>query len=165
LRAIQTVRPPSVRFVLNDSTRSGSDTRNRARGAASGHVLASVDDDGVPKDDWLECLLAKCGDQNVLSVGGRILRRREDQRPSLRPEELGRTIGRAHGALRGTRASVRNLRDDNKSCRQGVPHGMRFFIPVSGRVTPGPDTELSPIQTTYRHSRLFLDMPLGRVRD
>lgn len=45
-------------------------SRNVGIGTASGEIVAFVDDDAIPHEDWLEKLMAPYEDQNVAAVGG-----------------------------------------------------------------------------------------------
>ncbi len=50
-----------------------SQARNRGVAESKGEIIAYLDDDAFPEEDWLENLLRAFDDPDVMSVGGRVL--------------------------------------------------------------------------------------------
>jgi cellulose synthase/poly-beta-1,6-N-acetylglucosamine synthase-like glycosyltransferase len=57
-----------VKLVLNDGVRGVSATRNVGIRASRGDIIANLDDDAVAESDWLERLVDRFRDPNVMAV-------------------------------------------------------------------------------------------------
>lgn len=62
---------PGVTTLANEGRRGLSEARNTGLRAASGALVAFVDDDAVPRDGWLAALIRPFADPDVAATGGR----------------------------------------------------------------------------------------------
>jgi glucosyl-dolichyl phosphate glucuronosyltransferase len=113
-------RLPDVKAVENVETPGLGGARNSGVEAASGDVVAFLDDDAVACEEWLNEFSAAYEDPNVLGVGGSIEPMWATGRPSWFPEEFDWVVGCTYRGMPETRASVRNLIGCNMSYRREV---------------------------------------------
>ena len=73
--------PVPIRLV-RERRRGASSARNRGIADASGTIVAFIDDDVVPREDWLRRLLAPLLDGRCDGVGGRVVLDPSPPRPS-----------------------------------------------------------------------------------
>lgn len=127
---------PGVRVVPNVRAKGLSGARNTAIDLATGDVVAFLDDDATPADDWLELLAAPYADATVLAVGGSAWPVWPDgqQRPQHLPHELDWVIGCTYGGQPEELAEVRNLMGSNMSLRRSVFAQVGGFDERAGRV-------------------------------
>jgi GT2 family glycosyltransferase len=66
-------RSPFPVYTLFEGRRGKSHGLNTGQKVARGDIIAFTDDDGVPADDWLECILAHFDNHaDAVCVGGRV---------------------------------------------------------------------------------------------
>jgi glucosyl-dolichyl phosphate glucuronosyltransferase len=118
--------------------------RNTGARAATGSVVAFVDDDAVAESDWLERLAEAYMDENVVAVGGAVIPRWSESRPTWFPPEFDWVVGCTYRGLPEHRARVRNLIGANMSFRQEVFEKLEFFPGLGhahGRSLGGEETD------------------------
>jgi len=144
VRACETLA--GVRCLRNDARRGLSGARNTAIAAASGEVLAFLDDDAVAEPDWLERLLAAFDDPRVLAAGGAVRPRWDGGRPRAFPPEFDWVVGCTYRGMPEAAGPVRNVIGANMSFRRDVLAAVGGFREDVGRVGAVPigceETEL-----------------------
>ncbi|TCN37643.1 glycosyl transferase family 2 [Kribbella orskensis] len=109
---------PDVRVIANESTRGLSGARNIGVAAASGDVVAFLDDDAAAEPAWLERLTVHYADRSVIGVGGLVVPEWATGRPWWFPAEFGWVVGCSYTGLPVTTAQVRNPIGANMSFRR-----------------------------------------------
>jgi hypothetical protein len=105
--------------VIDNRERPGlSDARNAGLKAATGEVVAFLDDDAVAAADWLETLLSRYSDENVVAVGGAVRAAWRAGRPPWFPAEFDWVVGCSYVGLPTTTTAIRNLIGCNMSFRR-----------------------------------------------
>jgi GT2 family glycosyltransferase len=125
---------PSVRVLENQRTGGASGARNAGIAAASGSVIAFLDDDARPEPDWVERLVSGYDDAQVLAVGGVARPVWPDRRPAHLPPELDWLVGCTYLGQPTVRTDVRNLWGCNMSVRAEVFDRIGGFDEEVGRV-------------------------------
>jgi GT2 family glycosyltransferase len=156
-------------IVLENAGEAGlSEARNTGTAAASGDVVAFIDDDAIADPDWLERLRAAYAGSSALGVGGLIEPVWLAGRPATFPPEFDWVVGCTYRGHPATAAAVRNLIGANMSFRRPVLTAVAGFRSDLGRVGTLPvgceETELC-----LRAARAFPDAtviyePRARVR-
>jgi len=146
-----------VEVVASTRLRGLSGARNTAIELARGEVVAFLDDDAVPRRDWLARMLAPYDDPDVLAVGGNARPVFPGgRRPDQLAVELDWVIGCAYRGLPEARADVRNLMGCSMSFRRSVLEELGGFAEGAGRIGALPlgceETELC-IRLGQRHPR------------
>jgi len=142
-RACETLA--GVRCLRNGARRGLSGARNTAIAAASGEVLAFLDDDAVAEPDWLAALLAPYADDSVVGVGGaaRPVWPSADSggRPLMYPAasvadrgEFDWVVGCSYRGMPTSATPIRNLMGCNMSFRRSVFSRVGAFTDGLGRV-------------------------------
>jgi len=96
---------PQIKTVLNTGVEGLAETRNVGIRAASGDIVAFIDDDAVAEPDWLENLvkpfrLSQLTQGTVVAVGGQAIPLwLSGSRPSWFPEELDWIVGCTYKGL------------------------------------------------------------------
>ena len=161
-------RLPNVRVIENEQARGISGARNSGIAAASGAIIAFLDDDAVAAPDWLEQLLAGYSLANVLGVGGAIDPQWQYGRPRWFPPEFDWVVGCTYAGMPQEAAPVRNLIGCNMSFRREVFARIGGFRAEIGRVGVRPsgcdETELCIRLGQRLPHALLLYNPLARVR-
>jgi len=135
-----------VVLAENVEQRGLSGARNSGVRAATGDVVAFIDDDACAEPGWLANLAAAYADPSVLGVGGAIIPAWEKDRPAWWPDEFDWVVGCTYRGMPATRAAVRNMIGCNMSFRRetfeevgGFPHGIGR---IGSRPLGGEETEL-----------------------
>lgn len=119
-------------------------SRNTGARAATGAIVAFIDDDAVPEPDWLQRLVGPYEDASVAAVGGGIVPRWAVARPAWFPPEFDWVVGCTYRGLPDTRATVRNVIGANMSFRRMVFEHLEFFSGLGhagGRSLGGEETD------------------------
>ncbi|MDQ6816397.1 MAG: glycosyltransferase [Actinomycetota bacterium] len=105
--------------VVENSRQPGlCGTRNSGIEAASGSVVAFLDDDAIASPGWLEMLVEQYADRTVAGVGGGIEPVWEAGRPRWFPAEFDWVVGCSYRGMPQVAQEVRNLFGCNMSFRR-----------------------------------------------
>ncbi|SDD16913.1 Glycosyl transferase family 2 [Nocardioides lianchengensis] len=154
---------PDVEAVPSTRLRGLSGARNTAVGLARGEVVAFLDDDAVPRPDWLERMLEPYDDPDVLAVGGAARPVWPDgARPGQLATELDWVVGCTYRGLPEERADVRNLMGCSMSFRRTALEELGGFAEGAGRIGALPlgceETELCiRLRQRHPHARVVLE--------
>jgi glycosyltransferase involved in cell wall biosynthesis len=150
---------PSIRVIRNSGPPGLSGGRTTGLHAASGRVVAFLDDDAAADPNWLGAMSGAYDEASVLGVGGSASASWERGRPRWFPEEFDWVVGCSYRGLPTHRAPVRNPIGCNMSFRREPLIRIGGFRSEVGRVgsrpTGGDETELS--------IRLLSAYPDGRI--
>jgi len=159
---------PWVRVVPNRGPRGLSAARNTGVGAARGQILAFVDDDALPAQDWLERLVEPYADPDVVAVGGSAAPGWPGVRPAWFPPEFDWVVGCSYRGLPTSRSEIRNLMGCNMSFRADVLAEDPGFPVGIGRVGTTPagceETELCIRIRQRRPAARIVYEPAASVR-
>jgi cellulose synthase/poly-beta-1,6-N-acetylglucosamine synthase-like glycosyltransferase len=130
---------PHIRVLDNTGARGLSGARDTGIAAASGDVVAFLDDDACPRPGWLAALTAPFGaDSAVTMAGGRVEPNWDGGAPGWVPEEFGWVFGCSYRGLPTTAATVRNPIGASMAVRLTAARAIGPFAGDLGRV--GSDT-------------------------
>jgi GT2 family glycosyltransferase len=141
--------------------------RNTGARAATGSIVAFLDDDAVPARDWLERLAEPYEDGAVVAVGGDVSPRWSTSRPYWFPPEFDWVVGCSYRGLPTRRAPVRNLIGANMSFRREVFEQLEFFSGLghaNGRSLGGEETDFCIRLAEAFPGREIIYEPKARVR-
>ena len=120
--------------------------RNTGAMAASGDVIAFLDDDAAADPGWIAAISDRYQDPRVLGVGGLVKPAWDIGRPSWFPPELDWVVGCSYRGLPEVSGPVRNFIGANMSFRREVLDRLGGFSAGLGRVDAIPlgceETEL-----------------------
>ena len=136
---------PGIAAIQNEGARGASAARNAGAALATGDVLAFVDDDVIVEADWLEKLVERCGDADVIGVGGRILPAWTTHRPAWFPAEFDWVVGATYRGMPENAGPVRNVWSGNMAILRSTFHvlgGFRAGFGKEGGASRPEDTEL-----------------------
>lgn len=146
LAARATLELQGVRVIENDERRGLSGARNTGVRAASGDVVAFLDDDAAAEPDWARRLLDPYANAATLGVGGRVEPVWERGRPAWFPREFDWVVGCSYRGMPQRARAVRNFIGANMSFRRAVLDRLGGFRHDLGRVGTRPlggeETEL-----------------------
>ncbi|HET6745874.1 MAG TPA: glycosyltransferase family 2 protein [Candidatus Limnocylindria bacterium] len=129
----------SVQVIENGGQRGLSDARNSGVRAASGSVVAFLDDDAAAAPDWLTALARIYDDEEVMGVGGSATPEwPAGRRPRWFPEEFDWVVGCSYRGMPTTAGSVRNFLGCNMSFRRVAFELAGEFDVAIGRVGTRP---------------------------
>lgn len=158
---------PRARVFENQGPRGLSGARNTGVAAASGDVVAFLDDDARADDDWLAALLAPFAKHDVIAAGGLALPDWEAARPDWLPDEFLWVVGCSYRGLPEAPTAIRNPIGANMAFRREVLAAAGGFANGIGRVGRTPlgceETELA-IRARARTGGQIMHLPACRVR-
>ena len=125
---------PSVTCIANTGARGLSGARNTGVRAATGDVVAFLDDDAKADPLWAERLIELYADEDVIGVGGRVLPAWRAPRPAWFPEEFLWVVGCSYAGQPQTRTDIRNPIGANMSFRRDVLTAIGGFDAGIGRL-------------------------------
>lgn len=125
---------PDAIAIGNQEAPGLAGTRNTGVRAASGDVVAFLDDDARAAADWVERLTSGYSEPRVLGVGGAVIPTFISGRPGWLPEEFDWVVGCTYRGLPETRSTVRNLIGTNMSFRREAIEQAGGFSLALGRV-------------------------------
>lgn len=161
-------RLPGVMAIENTGAQGLSDARNSGVAAATGAIVAFLDDDAVAAQDWLTRLVAAYQRPDVIGVGGAIEPCWPGARPAWFPGEFDWVVGCTYHGLPTTSAPVRNLIGCNMSFRREALTAVGGFRDGIGRRGARPtgceETELCIRLSRYRPEAILLYEPRAAVR-
>lgn len=159
---------PDVRVLENADARGLSGARNTGVAAATGDVVAFLDDDAAAEPQWAECLLAPYARREVLGVGGRVDPHWLTARPRWFPGEFDWVVGCSYRGLPRESAQVRNFIGANMSFRRGALELAGGFRCDLGRIGKHPlgceETELCIRIAQRRPDAVLIHEPAAAVR-
>ena len=123
-----------VTVIPNSSGKGLSGGRNTGTLAASGDVIAFLDDDAAADPGWIAAISDCYQDPRVLGVGGLVKPAWDNGRPSWFPPELDWVVGCSYRGLTEVSAPVRNFIGANMSFRREVLDQLGGFSADLGRV-------------------------------
>ncbi len=150
---------PAIKIIANTCETGLSGARNCGVLAASGDIVAFIDDDAQASSDWLETLVRHYQDRHVLAVGGHIEPIWPTGRPSWWPEEFDWVIGCSYRGQPEAIAPVRNLIGCNMSFRRAVFDICGGFATELGRV----GADAAGCEETELCIRAQTAFPLGHI--
>jgi GT2 family glycosyltransferase len=148
--------------VANTGPKGLSGARNTGTAAATGDLVAYLDDDATAAPDWLAALVAPYQEAGVVAVGGWAEPAWDDGAPSWFPAEFAWVIGCSHRGLPTQRAEVRNMIGCNMSFRRQAVLDAGGFEVALGRTADRPlgceETELCiRIRQRDRSARILIE--------
>ena len=127
-------RFPDATVVENSGRQGLSGARNSGIEAATGDVLAFLDDDAAADPGWLQALAGGFADAQVLGAGGAVDPVWAAGRPAWFPAEFDWVVGCAHNGMPGERRAVRNVIGANMAFRADTLRELDGFREGIGRV-------------------------------
>ncbi|WP_210439611.1 glycosyltransferase family 2 protein [Nocardioides xinjiangensis] len=134
LRRARSTWEPHVEVVGNQASRGLSGARNTGIMAATGALIAFLDDDATPAPDWLEHLTAPFADPRVVAVGGAATPRWDGVRPRWWPAEFDWVVGCTYLGMPPAGGEVRNVHGATMAFRAEVLAEGECFSPLVGRI-------------------------------
>jgi len=150
---------PGVVVLPNIGSRGLSGARNTGVAAATGDVVAFLDDDAAAEPDWLERLTEHYADPSVVGVGGLVEPRWTTGPPRWFPAEFGWVVGCSYTGLPLVTATVRNPIGANMSFRRDQLLAVGGFATSVGRV----GTDALGCEETELSIRLASRFPSTRI--
>jgi GT2 family glycosyltransferase len=168
LRGRAAAAHPQAKVITNTFSRGLSGARNSGVAAATGDVVAFLDDDAQAEPGWLAHLVASYTDPRVAGVGGAALPLWPADRPRWFPPEFDWVVGCSYVGLPVQTAPVRNPIGAGMSFRRAVFDRVGGFTEGLGRVGATPlgceETEFGiRLRATIPHAVVLYE-PRARVR-
>jgi hypothetical protein len=163
------VRHAFARVIANPNAgpRGLSGARNSGVAAATGAIVAFLDDDARAAPDWLERIVLAYRDPGVLGVGGASEPLWPGERPTWFPAEFDWVVGCTYRGMPEGTQQVRNLIGSNMSLRRDVLADLGGFTSGIGRVGARPvgceETELCIRAAQRWPDTVLLYEPSARV--
>jgi glycosyltransferase involved in cell wall biosynthesis len=157
---------PDVAAVHNEGASGASATRNVGARAATGRLLAFLDDDAVAQPGWLQGLTAPLARAEVVGVGGYVAPMWLGPAPGWMPEEFLWVVGASYRGLPGAAAPVRNVWSGNMAVASAdfwAVGGFREGFGKVGRVSRPEDTDLCIRLTAASQGRTWWYEPSAHV--
>jgi len=121
-------------IYCNDENVGLLKSRNVGTKLANGDVVAFIDDDAVPAENWVEELVRGYEEQNASAVGGKMTPRWVAGKPNFLPAEFYWLVGVTHQGFADGEGWVRNTFGSNISfCRDVFLDLGGFDIDIGGR--------------------------------
>lgn len=159
---------PAVRVIESAEEQGLSGARNTGIAAATGDILAFIDEDASAAPDWLACLLTAYTDDSVMGVGGAIHPQWLSGRPRWFPSEFDWVVGCTYTGMPVSTAPVRNMIGCNMSFRREVFQAVGGFRTGIGRIGALPfgceETELCIRARQRWPARRFVYEPAAGVQ-
>jgi glucosyl-dolichyl phosphate glucuronosyltransferase len=127
-----------ITIIENSGPRGLSGARNSGVAAATGSIVAFLDDDATASPEWASRLLDWYADASVLGVGGSSVPNWSGSRPGWFPEEFDWVVGCTYRGMPERASAVRNLIGSNMSFRRSLFAEVGGFDPSVGRVGAAP---------------------------
>ena len=127
-----------LRVVENRGVRGLAAARNVGIAATTAPIVAFLDDDAMADPEWLDRLLKRYEDADVVGVGGSIAPLWEQGRPRGFPKEFDWVVGCTYRGMPEHRTDVRNLIGANMSFRRDAFERAGGFESGIGRVGTRP---------------------------
>lgn len=136
---------PGVTTVYHRGRRGASATRNAGARAATGTILAFMDDDAVARPGWLPKLVAPLSDSGVIGVGGQLEPIWPGAAPGWMPGEFLWVVGASYRGLPEIAGPVRNVWSGNMAVARSAFHAVGGFREDFGKT----DHASSPEDTDF----------------
>jgi GT2 family glycosyltransferase len=159
---------PQLHIVENNYWRGAGGARNSSMAATSADIVAFLDDDAVPEQDWLEALCRSYEHPNTAGVGGSIDPDWARHEPKWFPEEFHWVVGCTYRGMPTELTPVRNLIGANMSFRRDTLLRTGYFRKDLGRVDTLPvgceETEYCIRLHQQQPEAVLLYQPGAKVR-
>lgn len=124
---------PFAKVVPNDRKRGLSGGRNAGVAAASGDIVAWLDDDAEAAADWSARLMQDFADPNVVGVGSWVEPRWELSKPGWFPEEFYWVVGCSYRGMPTSKEPIRNPFGGAMAIRRDILQSVGEFREELGR--------------------------------
>ena len=143
---------PHVRVIDNHLTKGLSGARNSGVLAATGDVIAFLDDDAYADPAWLERLTAPLSDDDVAGAGGWIIPHWPGDTPSWYPSTFLWVLGCSYDGLPADAGRIRNPIGASMAMKREVFLAVGGFTAGLGRVGTTPlGCEETELCIRYQH--------------
>ncbi len=160
-------RLPGVTVIENCYARGLSGARNSGIAKAHCQLIAFLDDDAIAEPDWLEHLVRRCQNPEVLGTGGVVEPLWIEKKPPWFPGEFYWVVGCSYQENPHTIVQVRNLYGGCTCIRREVFEVVGGFREGIGRIgnrpLGGEETELCIRAVQYWPDKVFLCDPQARI--